>query len=57
MLRPIMTDLTFENNSAPYGPDIGSYPSKIMLVDESGNELTDVQYDDVGSGIQFKEEI
>ena len=44
-----MTNITFINNSAAYGPDIASYPIIIKNTDSLSDEIT---IDNVGSGIE-----
>lgn len=36
--RPSMTNVTFTNNTAPYGPNIASYAVKALLVSDSPSE-------------------
>ena len=48
VFRPIMTNLIFQNNSAPYGNDIASYPVRIVAQGSNDfqislNELTSGQ--------------
>lgn len=50
--RPTMTSLTFTGNSAPYGPDISSYPTKFSL-DSSQN----MKLEEVVSGQTSKKDI
>lgn len=39
VFRPIMENITFEGNIAPYGPDISSYPIKIILKGSTNSEI------------------
>lgn len=39
-VKPQLTHLTFAGNSAMYGPDIGSYPTQIVLNSVSGRSLS-----------------
>ncbi|CAI2376317.1 unnamed protein product [Moneuplotes crassus] len=45
---------TYFNNSAEYGPNIGSYPVKISQSDSS---IQDIKFDFVGSGIKYPSEV
>jgi predicted outer membrane repeat protein len=40
--RPTLTNNTFENNSAAYGPDLASYPVKIQMLDHSESVISNV---------------
>ncbi|CAI2379456.1 unnamed protein product [Moneuplotes crassus] len=51
MFRPILQDNTFLYNSAPYGPDIASYPIQIKKKGTKGGTLF---LSDVGSGIKYQ---
>ena len=46
--RPILSNNTFENNTAQYGPIIGSYPIKIKMKESTSDQIT---FDNVVSGI------
>ena len=43
------------NNSAVYGPNIGSYPVRILFVDKDGTEKPALEIDGVPSGQIFPE--
>ena len=47
LYRPNMTNVIFINNTAPYGPNIASYPVKIVL---ANSNATDIVFNDVISG-------
>ncbi|CAI2363934.1 unnamed protein product [Moneuplotes crassus] len=51
--RPLFLNVYF-NNSAEYGPNIGSYPIKISQVNSS---IQNIEFDFVGSGIKYPSEI
>ena len=38
--RPVFKNITFINNSAPYGADIGSIPIKVYINDTLSQEIT-----------------
>ena len=51
--QPPTTDkVIFNNNSAPYGNNFGSYPYRIGLVDSTQRE--EIVLNDIGSGIVFE---
>lgn len=52
LYNPILDSNTFTNNSAPYGPNMGSYATKIMILNESYDGL---YFTNVGSGVQYFE--
>ena len=45
-----MTNLTFKNNSAPYGDNIASYPVKVIITDSNSTTYT---LNDVASGQEY----
>ena len=49
--RPNLVDNMFYNNQAQYGPEIGSYPVKIVI---SGSNNTNVSISNIGSGIEYE---
>jgi len=51
---PTLTNLTKIGNSAPYGPDLASYPVKIRMFGEDSDDIT---LKNVGPGISNSEEI
>ncbi|CAI2365911.1 unnamed protein product [Moneuplotes crassus] len=51
--RPSFLNAYF-NNSAAYGPNIGSYPIKIS---QSGSSMENIKFDSVGSGIKLSSEV
>ena len=51
-VRPTFENNIYSSNSAPYGPNIASYPVKIRKVDSSQN---DIILENVGSGIVYEE--
>lgn len=48
--RPTIENSTYTSNSAVYGPDIASYPIKIIMQGSSTDEIT---FNNVGSGVQY----
>jgi hypothetical protein len=50
--RPQLTNVTNQNNSAPYGPNLASYAVKIKMV--GSNEMV---IDDIGSNIKYEKEV
>ncbi|CAI2364782.1 unnamed protein product [Moneuplotes crassus] len=52
MHRPIMSEIVFTNNSAPYGSNIASFPYNIIFSKIQHNKVT---IDSAGSGIIFDE--
>ena len=55
--RPIMTDIIHIDNQASYGPDVGSYPNKVRIVDASYNYLPNVLLEEVVSGQLYENEL
>ena len=51
LFRPSFINNTFINNSAAYGPDIGSYAIKIKQKNNNGNTI---QLENVGSGLEYE---
>ena len=49
--RPQLANNIFNNNSAPYGPDIASYPVRVYQKESSSDKIT---IDNVGSGIKLQ---
>ena len=49
--RPLISNCKFENNSAKYGPDIASYPVKIV---ESGTLNNKISLNDVASNLEYE---
>lgn len=49
LYRPHFENNQFENNTAEYGPNIASYPIKIMLKD---TDIDQVVLSDIGSGVE-----
>ena len=47
LYRPNMTNVIFVNNTAPYGPNIASYPVKIVI---ANSNTTDIVFNDAVSG-------
>ena len=47
LFRPNMTNVIFKNNTSPYGPNIASYPVKIILSDSNS---TNIAFDNAVSG-------
>jgi len=47
--RPILSNNTFEGNTANYGPDIASYPIKIKV---KGSDVKQIVLDNIGSGVE-----
>ena len=39
LYRPNMTNVIFINNTAPYGPNIASYPVKIVLANSNTTDI------------------
>jgi hypothetical protein len=54
MNRPILTNNLFEDNSAAYGPNIGSYPVKII---EVLSRNTSIKIDEVPSGLLYGQKL
>ena len=52
--RPSMENITFSNNTAPYGNDIASYPVKLII---DGTNSTVLELNEVVSGQQYPENI
>ena len=52
--RPYLLGNTFINNSAQYGPNIGSYPVRIVLTDDHSDSII---LNDVASGIQHSDKL
>ena len=52
--RPLMTNVTFKNNSAVYGPNIASYPVKVIRTDTNSTAFT---LDNVASGQTYTKSI
>ncbi|CAI2379704.1 unnamed protein product [Moneuplotes crassus] len=52
---PSQTNVTFEGNQAPYGPDYASYPVRIGVI--NGAATDEIIIDDVGPGIVLEEPI
>lgn len=52
--RPLMTNVTFKNNTAPYGPNIASYPVKVIRTDINSTAFT---LDNVASGQTYTQSI
>lgn len=52
--RPVLNNVTFTSNSAPHGPDIASYPVKIV---KAGTNDTQITLDALTSGIASNETI
>lgn len=52
--RPKLTNITFEKNAAPYGPDIASYPVKVVVL---GSNTSAIMLNDVASGQIYPETI
>ena len=51
VFRPNMTNVTFSDNTAPYGPDIASYPVKMVI---NGTNSTSMTLTDVSSGETYE---
>ena len=49
--RPQLANNIFSNNSAPYGPNIASYPVRVYQKESSSDKIT---IDNVGSGIKLQ---
>ena len=52
--RPVLSSNTFINNQASYGPNIASYPVRIVMRNSSTNYMS---LADVGSGIKYEDDI
>ena len=52
--RPVMSNNTFINNQASYGPNIASYPVKIVFNDSATDNMS---ITDIGSGIKYENTI
>ena len=52
--RPDLSNIVFENNSAPYGPDLASYAVKIRRYDSTSDNIS---IDNVGAGIKYDKDI
>ena len=52
--RPVLNNNTFTNNQALYGPNIASYPVKIVM---RNDDIDYMSLTNVGSGIKYKNEI
>lgn len=52
--RPIMNNVTFTNNRAPYGPNIASYPVRTILVDGTSASFS---IDNVPSGQVYDQQL
>ena len=52
---PKMSQINFNDNFAPYGPNLASYPSRIGLVGSKQND--EIVLSDVGSGIRIPQTI
>ena len=50
VFRPIMTNLIFQNNSAPYGNDIASYPVRIVARGDNNNDDYHIYLNQIASG-------
>jgi predicted outer membrane repeat protein len=50
--RPQLIDVINQNNIAPYGPDLASYPVKIKFADRN-----DMVINDIGSNIKYEKEV
>jgi len=46
----VIDNVTFENNSSPYGKNIGSYPKEIVRLNPSTKKEIETKFDDVASG-------
>ena len=54
LYRSEMVNVTFVNNTAPYGPNIASYPVKVVL---EGTNSSALELNDVASGQLISDEI
>ena len=45
-----MEDLIFVDNIASYGPNVGSYPNQIQIVDDNGEIISNLYLWDIASG-------
>lgn len=52
LIRPEMENITYINNSAPYGPNIASYSVKIV---ERGTQNNKIMLEDVPSNLVYDE--
>jgi len=52
--RPDLPNIVFENNTAPYGPNLASYAVKIRRYEGTSD---DILIDNVGAGIKYDKEI
>ena len=46
-IRPIISNVTFQNNSASYGPNLASFPTNIKVNNSTSNKVV---FDNIGSG-------
>ena len=53
--NPSISNVTFESNTALYGPNLASYPVRIGLLNSTANH--NITIDNVGSGIKLAEPI
>lgn len=54
MFSPVITNVTYINNTAQYGPNIASYPIKVKVYNAASD---DIIFNNFGSGIRITEPI
>ena len=56
--RPMLRNISYTNNSALYGPDIASYPVRIVTNSTMDNFMSqNIEFDNVASGIAYSETV